>query len=299
MTVSDSTPLVGAAAQPRLTRVGLALRRVPLYLVVLAPALMFVVPFLMAITTSLKTPFETTAFPPTWLPEEPQWLNYPKVISVVPFVRWTANTVFLTSTNVLLELASASAVAYGFSRFRFPGRDVVFLLLLSRMMLPREVTTIPQYLLFSKLDWIDTYLPLVVPHALAGSAFAVFLLRQFFLTIPHDYDDAALVDGASSVQVFWHIILPLARPAIATIAIFSFFGNWQSLWEPLIYLNTHEKLTLAVGLTYFQGSSFAGNVPMTQYLVAYALMITAPAIVVFFCAQRYFIQGVVLTGLKG
>jgi multiple sugar transport system permease protein len=239
-----------------------------------------------------------TTIPPTWVPRVPQWQNYLFVTQVTPFLIFARNTVVLTLVNIVGEVVVGAAVAYGFARFRFRGRDVLFLVLLSRMMLPREVTIIPQYLLFNALGWLDTYWPLIVPHWLAGSSFGVFLLRQFFLTIPREYDDAARVDGASSWQIFWRVLLPLAKPALASLAIFAFIGNWNMLWEPLIYLNTTEKLTLAVGLTWFQTTQ-VGNMPKTHLMLAYSIMMTAPVVVVFFAAQRYFIQGIVLSGLKG
>ena len=239
-----------------------------------------------------------TRLPPTWLPQSPQWVNYWTVVTVTPFLTFTRNTVFLTAVNIVGDILSSAAVAYGFARFRFRGRDVLFLLLLSRMMLPREVTIIPQYVLFNTFGWLDTYWPLIVPHWLAASSFGVFLLRQFFLTIPREFDEAAVIDGANSFQVFWRIILPLSMPGLAALAIFGFIGNWNAFWEPLIYLNSQDKLPLAVGLTWFQSTSF-GNLPKQHLLLAYALLMTLPVIVVFFAAQRYFIQGIVLTGLKG
>jgi ABC-type glycerol-3-phosphate transport system permease component len=285
-----------AAVQPRsLVRL---LGRGLLYALAIGAGAIFLIPSLWALGTSLKTPLETTAIPPTWVPKSPQWQNYVFVTQIAPFLTYARNSVLLTAVNVVGEVVVGAAVAYGFARFRFRGRNVLFLILLSRMMLPREVTIIPQYLLFNAFGWLDTYWPLIVPHWLAGSSFGVFLLRQFFLTIPREYDDAARVDGASSWQIFWSVLLPLAKPALASLAIFAFIGNWNMLWEPLIYLNTTEKLTLAVGLTWFQTTQI-GNMPKTHLLLAYSIMMTAPVIAVFFACQRYFIQGIVLSGLKG
>jgi ABC-type glycerol-3-phosphate transport system permease component len=259
--------------------------------------LTFMVPFFWALSTSLKTGLKTTNIPPPLLPEAPQWRNYVQVTEISPFVLFVRNSVFLTAVNVVVQTAASAGVAYGFARFRFPGRNVLFLLLLSRLMLPGEVTLIPQFVLFHYLGWLDTYLPLIMPHLLGGSSFGVFLMRQFFMTIPREFDDAATVDGASSVQIFWHIIVPLAKPALAALAIFSFIGTWNDFFGPLIYLSSEEKMTLAVGLTWFQAVGF--NFPKTNLLLAYALMMTLPVVFVFFCAQRYFVQGVVLSGLKG
>ena len=286
-----------AAVQPRRT-VGYVLGRVALYALAIVLGVTFLVPYLWGVGTSLKTPFETTAIPPTWLPKVPQWQNYVFVATVTPFLTFVRNTVFLTAVNIVGEVVIGAAVAYGFARFKFRGRNVLFIILLSRMMLPREVTIIPQYLLFNQIGWLDTYWPLIVPHWLAGSSFGVFLLRQFFLTIPREYDDAARVDGANSFQIFWQVLLPLAKPALASLAIFAFIGNWNMLWEPLIYLTSTDKFTLAVGLTWFQNFQI-GNSPRTHLLMAYSIMITLPVVLVFFAAQRYVIQGIVLSGLKG
>ncbi|HEY3082981.1 MAG TPA: carbohydrate ABC transporter permease [Chloroflexota bacterium] len=297
MSAAEST-IEGAFTRRRRRSALQLLGRGALFALAIGLGVMFLVPYLWGLGTSLKTPLEITAIPPTWLPKAPQWQNYPFVATVTPFLSFARNTVFLTLVNIVGELVVGAAVAYGFSRFRFRGRDVLFVILLSRMMLPREVTIIPQYLLFNRLGWLDTYWPLIVPHWLAGSSFGVFLLRQFFLTIPREFDDAARVDGANSFQIFWRVLLPLAKPALASLAIFAFIGNWNMLWEPLIYLNTTEKMTLAVGLTWFQGYQI-GNMPKTHLMMAYSIMITLPVIVVFFTAQRYFIQGIVLSGLKG
>ena len=288
---------IAAGTRPKSSPIGRALGRSVLYLLAIGFSLVFMIPFFWALSTSLKTPLETTIIPPTLLPEIPQWKNYVLVTQLTPFLFFVRNSVFLTLVNVIFGTFASATVAYGFARFRFPGRNLLFLLLLSRLMLPGEVTLIPQYVLFHYLGWLDTYLPLIVPHLLGGTAFGVFLMRQFFLTIPRDFDDAAKVDGANSLQIFWDVVVPLSKPALAALAIFGFIGTWNDFFGPLIYLNTEEKMTLAVGLTWFQAVGF--NFPKTGLLLAYALMMTLPIIVVFFCAQRYFIQGVVLSGIKG
>jgi multiple sugar transport system permease protein len=256
VSAADTRALPVARAGRR--SVGHYLGRALLYFLAISLGITFLVPYLWGLGTSLKTPFETTAIPPTWLPKVPQWSNYVLVSQLTPFLTFLRNTVFLTAVNIVGEVMIGAAVAYGFSRF-----------------------------------W-----PLIVPHWLAGSSFGVFLLRQFFLTIPREFDDAARVDGANSFQIFWQVLLPLAKPALAALAIFAFIGNWNMLWEPLIYLNTTEKMTLAVGLTWFQTFQL-GNSPKTHLMMAYSIMITLPVIAVFFTAQRYFIQGIVLSGLKG
>lgn len=274
------------------------IERILLYVLTIGLGIAFLIPFFWAVMGSLKTPFESTAIPPTWFPESPQWSNYWTVMTVTPFMTFLRNTVFLTAVNIAGDLLSSAAVAYGFARFRFRGRNLLFLLLLSRMMLPREVTVIPQYWLFSKIGWIDTFYPLIVPQWFAANSFGVFLLRQFFLTIPRDYEDAARVDGAGSIEIFRRIILPLSIPALVALAIFDFIYNWTSFFEPLIYLSSESKLTLAVGLTWFQTSGL-GNMPRQPYLLAYSLLMTLPLIAIFFLAQRYFIRGIVMSGIKG
>ncbi len=194
VTIGPSTlPISTTRSGPSLAR---RIERILLYVLTIGLGVAFLIPFFWAMMGSLKTPFESTAIPPTWFPESPQWSNYWTVMTVTPFMTFLRNTVFLTTVNIAGDLLSSAAVAYGFARFRFRGRNVLFLLLLSRMMLPREVTVIPQYWLFSKIGWIDTFYPLIVPQWFAANSFGVFLLRQFFLTIPRDYEDAARVDGA-------------------------------------------------------------------------------------------------------
>lgn len=287
-----------AAATPRQRHRARWLGRTLLYIVTIGIGLVFAGPFFLAVSGSLKTPFEITAVPPTWLPEGLYWENYDAVLTITPFMTFLRNTVFLTVVNIIGGVLSSAVIAYGFARFRFPGRNVLFLLLLSQLMLPREITTIPQYVLFSELGWLDTYWPLTVPNWLAANPFGVFLLRQFFLTIPLDYDDAAKLDGANSFEIFWRIILPLMIPGLTALAIFEFINNWTSFFEPLIYLQSQDKLTLAVGLTWFQATGL-GNEPKQAYLLAYSLLMTLPIIVVFFFAQRYFIRGIVVGGIKG
>jgi ABC-type glycerol-3-phosphate transport system permease component len=193
-------------------------------------------------------------------------------------------------------------VAYGFARVRFPGRTALFILVLSTMMIPSHVTLIPQYLLFRELEWLDSFKPLIVPSFFGGGAFYIFLLRQFFLTIPLDYDDAARIDGCGTFSVFWRIILPLSKPALGTMAIFTFMSQWNAFFEPLIYLNRFETQPLAVALTTWvqtaHGSTSMHYVPWVA-IMAVSTLISLPPVMVFFFAQRHFIQGVVVSGMKG
>lgn len=270
-----------------------------LYVLVSGLAILFVGPFFWAVSSSLKHPTELFIFPPKWLPAVPQWDNWVEVWRQVPFGRYALNSTFVTTIALIGQVASATVVAYGFARFRFPGRDVLFVLLLSTMILPGEVTLIPQFLLFRMLGWLDSFKPLTVPQYFGGGPFFIFLMRQFFLTIPLEMDESARLDGAGVLQILYHVLLPLCKPAIATISIFSFMFNWNAFFLPLIYLNSGERFTLPLGLRYFQLVAEVGGDPTTHLLMAASLMTAIPCVVIFFVMQRYFVQGIVLSGLKG
>jgi len=253
------------------------------------------VPFWWMLSTSLKAEYQVLLFPPRWFPIPIKWQNYPDVFIKAPFVVWFGNTLFITVVSLVGTLFSASLVAYGFARIQFWGRNVLFILVLSTMMLPDVVTLIPTFILFSRLDWIDTFLPLIVPVFFGGSAFFIFLIRQYFTTIPFDLEEAAFIDGASTFTVFWRIILPLAKPVLGTVGLFSFLGNWNDFMRPMIYLNSPEKKTLAVGLRYFQsqwGTEWA-------LMMAAATIMIVPVLIVFFFTQRFFVKGIALSGLGG
>jgi multiple sugar transport system permease protein len=262
-------------------------------------AILFALPFLWTLGSSLKPMTEIFQFPPTLWPNEPRWANYTDVFRIAPFGRFIYNTAYITAFAMIGQILSASAVAYGFSRFRFPGRDMLFFVVLSTMMLPWQVTIVPTFLLFRYLGWINTYYPLIVPSFFGGGAFYIFLLRQFFLTIPRDLDEAAKIDGASSVRIFWNILLPLAKPALATVAIFSFIEHWNEFIGPLIFLNSPEKYTVSIGLRHFTASPFESDEPREAILMAASLIVALPPLVLFFVAQKYFVQGIVTTGIKG
>lgn len=273
--------------------------RVLLYVLAIGTAIIFSLPFFWTVSSSLKPISEIYRFPPTLWPEQIRWQNYADVFILAPFARFIWNTVVVTALAMIGQILSAAAVAYGFSRFRFPGREALFFLVLSTMMLPWQVTIVPQFLLFRYLGWINTYLPLIVPSFFGGGAFFIFLLRQFFMTIPRDLDEAAKLDGASSVRIFWNIILPLSKAAIATVAIFSFIQHWNEFIGPLIFLNTTEKFTLSIGLRFFMATPFESDEPREAILMAASLIVALPTLVLFFMAQKYFVQGIVTTGLKG
>jgi multiple sugar transport system permease protein len=281
-------------AEPRIG--GMA--RPVLYAVALLLALLFVTPFFWTISISLKQIKELFQFPPLLLPETPQWANYREVWTRVPFGTWVINTLIIATSSVIGTLLTSALVAYSFARYKYPGRDIFFMATLSTMMLPAEVTIIPQYLGFRELDLLDTLWPLIIPSWLGGGAFYIFLLRQFFMTIPRDLDDAARIDGASGFRIFWNILLPLARPALATVAVIAFIAHWDEFLRPLIYLNSPERFPLSLGLRYFSNKGNETD-PLDHLLMAAAIMVTVPCLILFFCTQRYFVKGVVTSGIKG
>ena len=260
---------------------------------------MFLAPFYWTIASSLKSVTEIFLFPPTWFPAEPQWGNYPEVFQRVPFALFTLNSTIVTSLALLGTLLTSSLVAYSFARFRYPGRDLFFMLTLSTMMLPYEVTLIPTYLMFNKIGWLDTYLPLTVPYWFGGNAFSIFLMRQFFLTIPRELDDAARIDGANFLRIFLSVLLPLSGPVLATLSVIGFIQHWNDFLGPLIYLDSRPKYTIALGLRYFQNVQGLGGEPMEHLLMAAAVIFTVPCIVIFVLSQRYFVKGIVMSGMKG
>lgn len=274
-------------------------RTLALYLLMLLLGVVFMFPFFWTVSSSLKQVWELSTFPPTWLPETPQWQNYTYVWQKVPFLRWTWNSVFVVGLSTLGTILSASLVAYSFARFHYRGRDVIFMITLATMMLPAQVTLIPQFVLFHKLGWVETLKPLWVPHWFGGGAFYIFLFRQFLMSLPRELDEAARIDGASYLRIFWNILMPLSGPVIATVAVISFIAGWNDFVNPLIYVHTPDKYTLAVGLNYFRQLPDAAGAPTQHLLMAASVMVIAPVLVIFFAAQRYFVQGIVLSGIKG
>jgi multiple sugar transport system permease protein len=270
-------------------------RRVGIFLLLCAGALLFSMPFLWTVSTALKTNPQVFAVPPIWIPKPPQWVNFSRAWTELPFPVFVLNTVFITLAATFGQVLSASLVAYGFARFRFPGKTVLFYLMLSTMMLPAQVTMIPVFLLWRGVHAIDTFAPLTVPAFFGGGAFTIFLLRQFFLTIPRELDEAAMIDGATPFGIWWRVLLPLSRPALVTVVLFSFLAHWDDFMGPLIYLNSMEKYTVSIGLRMFQ-DMFGTQL---ELLMAASLIHIIPTIVLFFIAQRYFIKGIALTGLKG
>lgn len=278
--------------------------RTLLYLVVFIGAVASMLPFFWTVVSSGKTINELYRYPPTFWPESPQFIaNYIEVWTVVPFGRWLFNTAWVTFWALIGGTLSAAIVAYGFARFRFPGRDIFFFVTLGTMMLPVEVTLIPTYLLFNELRWLDTYYPLIIPAWFGGGAFNIFLMRQFILGIPFDLDEAARIDGANSWRILWQLILPLCKPALATLATLGFITHWNSFLGPLIFLKTESKYTVVVGLRYLQSAVAGGSAvvsrPQDHLLMGAALMVALPCLILFFVGQKYFVQGIVTTGIKG
>ncbi len=259
----------------------------------------FFFPFFWTVSSSLKQASELYNFPPTMFPAKPQWQNYVRVFEKVPFMQWTANTVYLVVMGTIGRLLTASLAAFAFARAEFRGKNLLFLVTLGTMMLPAQVTMIPQFVLFHKLGWIDTLKPLWVPSWFGGGAFAIFLMRQFMLTIPHELDESAIIDGASYLRIFWSIVMPLCTAALATLAVISAIGQWNSFVEPLIYIRSAKKLPLAVGLNFLKSIPEMGSLPMEHLLMAASVLSVLPLIVLFFLAQNYFVRGIVMTGIKG
>lgn len=270
------------------------------YLIIFALCVVFGYPLFWTAMSSLKTIPEMFSFPPILIPAAPQWANYWTVLNIdYPVGRWFSNSVLIVILTSFGTLVTSSLVAYSFARFEYRGRDILFMITLSTMMLPAQVTLIPQFVLFYKLGWVNTHLPLWVPHWFGGGAFAIFLMRQFFLTLPLDLDEAALIDGAGYFRIFWSILMPLCKPVLATLAIITIIASWSDFLGPLIYLNTPEKFTVSVGLQFFNAVPEVGGEPMQHLLMAACVMSMVPIILMFFFGQRFFVQGIVMSGIKG
>ena len=264
-----------------------------IYFFLISLSLAVLMPFFWMVSTSLKKLSHVFRFPPEFLPDPIVWSNYTKALSQLPFDLYLQNSILVTGGCLLGELISSSIVAYSFARLRWKGRDFLFIIVLSTMMLPRQVTLIPEFIIFKELGLLDTFWPLILPSWF-GNPFYIFLMRQYFLTISPELDDAAVIDGCSKFGVFWRILLPLSTPVLAAVSIFSFQYNWNDFFRPLIFLFSNENFTLALGLRFFQGNYGT----QWHYLMAVSLVVMLPLIIVFFIAQKRFIQGVVFTGYR-
>jgi len=276
-------------ASPRPTIV----TRIATYALLTVLGATMLVPFLWMVSTSLMSDLEVYQFPPRLWPADPQWANYAKALTQLPFDRFFLNTIIVTAVSVAGQLLTCSMAAYAFARLRFRGRDGLFALYLATMMIPAIVTLIPAFLIINAFGWMNTYWALFTP--LLTSVWGIFLLRQFFQSLPRDYEDAARLDGATEWTIYWRVILPLSKPALATLAIFAFMNTWKDFLWPLIVTTTNDMRTVEVGISMFS-SIYGTNWP---YQMAAAVVVLLPILIVFFFTQKYFIEGISLTGLKG
>jgi multiple sugar transport system permease protein len=269
------------------------LRKAAGYAVILVSSLVMLLPFATAVFNSLKTYQQYTAVPSTWLPDPVQWGNYAEVWNMADFGTYTLNSLIVAILSVIGAILSNSMIAYAFARLEFPFKNTLFLIVLGTMMIPAVVTMIPQFIIFKELNMLDTLMPLWTIEWL-GQPFGIFLLRQAFLSIPTAYEDAAKLDGCNPFQIYWRVFLPMCKPALATLAIFTFMTKWNEILLPVLYLTSKEKYTLPIGILALQGQ-WTGN---EQYLVAAALMSLLPILVVFLLGEKYFVHGAGSSGLK-
>ncbi len=269
-------------------------RRIVLYVLLSAGGLFVLMPFIWMLSSALKDQGAIFAYPPNLFPQEPRWSNFQDVMNVVPFARYFGNSTFIAVVSVIGQLLSCSMAAFAWARISFRGRDILFMVLMAALIIPPQVTLVPLFIMMNQVGWIDTYYPLILPFWLGG-AFGTFLMRQFFLTIPRDLEDAAKIDGAGPWRIYWSIYLPLCKPALATVAVFTFLLQWNELLRPLIFLSSPEKLPLTVGLAALRSQySTSWNL-----IMAGALISVVPVLILFIFAQRYFVRGVTSSGLKG
>lgn len=293
--MTSQAMIAAQRTRQRKNRVAL-LNRVLLYIVLVVLSFLFLTPLIYMFLTSLMPLSQIGTIPPQWIPKPVMWENYSKALTFWNFSRSFVNTTFITLFTVAGSLISCTLVAYGFARLRFPGRDPLFVILLASMMLPYAVTMVPLFVGFSKIGWVDTFMPLIVP-TFFGNPFYVFLLRQFFRTIPDELTDAARIDGASEMGIFLRIMVPLSVPALTVVAILSFQNAWNDFLGPLIYLNRSELHTLALGLYSFRAMPGQGS--LFNEMMAASVLMVVPVLIIFAMFQRQFVQGVTMSGLKG
>ncbi|MNI29152.1 L-arabinose transport system permease protein AraQ [compost metagenome] len=271
-----------------------ALHKTMLYTVLSALSIVCLIPFVWMVSTSLKNRLSVFQFPPQWIPHDPVWSNYYKALTVIPFHQYALNTLTLELFINIGQVLSCTLVAYGFSRFRFKGREFLFIVMLATQLIPEQVTMIPTFIFFSKLGWVDTFLPLIVP-AYFGNAFYIFLMRQYIQSIPFDLDEAAKIDGAGVWRTLFQVIIPLLRPALTIVVVFTFTDVYNDFMGPLIYLSDPSKFTLAVGLSNFVSSYD------TQWnlLMAASTVVLMPLLIIYYFAQRNMIGGIASLGIKG
>ena len=269
------------------------------YGLLIGGSMVMLVPLAWMLLTSLKSFDEVIASPPVWLPRKPIWGNYAEALTTFDFSRYLFNSLLICVLTIVGTLISCSLAAYAFACLRARGRNVIFALLLSTMMLPAQVTIIPLFKLFAAIGWINTFYPLIVPSFFATNVFAIFLLRQFFLVVPRDYIEAARIDGASELRILWSIFVPLSKPVLLTVAVFSFIGSWNDLWGPLIYLHDDAKFTMPIGLLNFICTSNRASGSPWHLVMAVSTVMMVPIVILFFLAQKRFIEGITTSGVKG
>jgi multiple sugar transport system permease protein len=289
-----TTTRVAGSDTPRRSRPRLPLGTLIRLIVLSIGCFVVLMPVVWMLLTSLKAPSQVFVMPPIWL-FSPQWHNYVDVLTLVPFQKYILNTATIVGMVVLGTLLSCSLCAYGFARLKAPGRNAIFYVLMATLMLPTTVTLVPTYIVFNQIGWLNTFKPLILP-AFFGSAFFIFLFRQFFLGIPKELEEAARIDGASYLRIWWTIFLPLSWPVIATVTVFTFIGAYNDFFGPVIYLSEESKYTIAVALSYFSGSPRIG--PQVQLTMAATTIAALPSILVFLFAQRYFIRGIAVSGVN-
>jgi ABC-type glycerol-3-phosphate transport system permease component len=276
----------------------LELQRMLLYLVLSAGAIVTLIPLAWTLSTSLKDVKQVTAGQPSWIPSPVVWSNYSDAWQILPFERYFLNTMVLVAAAEVGALITCSFVAYGFARLDFPGREPLFLLLISTMLMPYIVRLVPLFVFYSEIGWLNTYLPIAVPDLLGRNAFYIFLLRQFFRAIPFELSDAARIDGANDFRIWWTIVMPMAKPVLATVAVFAFQSTWDDFLAQLIYMGGNPDLrTMAIGL--YQLKNTPGGDNLLPYLMAMSIVVMLPVLIIFAFGQRLLIQGVNTTGLKG
>jgi ABC-type glycerol-3-phosphate transport system permease component len=305
MSVQTSSPTTVLVVEKKRKRTSVIVSKwiveIVKYLLLIVLSLSFLLPFYWMISSALKNDVQVYTVPPVWFPVPARWINFWEAWNVDNFNLYVLNTVFRYAIpSTLGTLISCTLVAYGFGRVRWPGRDFLFAICLMTMMVPFQVQMVPLFIIFKKFDWINSYRPLVVP-AFFGSAYYIFMLRQFFKTIPEELSDAARIDGANELGILWHIMLPLVKPALTVVGLFQFMGAWNDYLGPLIYVNQSHLYSLAMGL-----ASLSSNITQSgikhlayPYLMAVSTVVTVPIVLLFFFAQRTFIEGISLTGIKG
>ena len=284
-------------ADKRRAAVRRSAQRTIAHAVLILGSIVMLVPLAWLVSTALKKSGQEWVYPPVWIPNPIWWRNYIEAMNVLPvsFVRVVLNTLTITLLATTGTVFSCSLAAFSFARLRFKGRDFMFTLVISTMILPGAVTLIPQFLIFKTLGWLDSFLPLIVPFWFGSSAFSIFLLRQFFLTIPRELDEAARMDGASNLRIYWSIVMPLGKAALATVIIFQVLWRWNDFMEPMIYISGMEKYTIALALRAFQNV----RSQRINYLMALSSIQIAPVMILFFLAQKYFIKGITMSGIAG